>query len=67
VLTVTDDEAMTYARQAAQKGGWLVGISSGANLAAAHRLAHRPEYQGQTILTVMPDGADRYGSTPLFA
>ena len=66
VLTVTDEEAITYARQAAQKGGWMVGISSGANLAAAHRLALRPEYHGQTILTVLPDGVDRYGSTELF-
>jgi len=67
VLTVNDEEAITYARQAAKRGGLLVGISSGANLAAAHRLSQRPEYAGKTIVTVLPDSAERYASTSLFS
>ena len=67
VLTVTDDEAIAYAREAARKAGLLIGISAGANLAALHRLAQRKESQGQTLLTLLPDGAERYMSTGLFA
>ncbi len=66
ILTVTDDEAITCARDAARKAGLLVGISSGANLAALHRIARRPESRGQTLLTLLPDGAERYMSTDLF-
>ncbi len=66
ILTVTDDEAITYARQAARQAGLLIGISAGANLAALHRLAQRENYQGKTILTLLPDGAERYMSTSLF-
>ncbi len=66
ILTVTDDEAITCARNAARKAGLLVGISSGANLAALHRIARRPESRGQTLLTLLPDGAERYMSTDLF-
>ncbi|WP_292664521.1 cysteine synthase A [Nitratifractor sp.] len=66
VLTVSDEEALAYAREAARKGGLLVGISAGANLAAAHRLAHRPENAGKTIVTILPDTAERYLSTELF-
>lgn len=66
VLTVSDEEALAYAREAARKGGLLVGISAGANLAAAHRLAQRPENAGKTIVTILPDTAERYLSTELF-
>jgi cysteine synthase A len=66
IITVTDDEAIAYARAAARQGGLNVGISSGANLAAARRLAQRPEYAEATLVTILPDGADRYGSTELF-
>ena len=66
ILTVTDDEAVTYARDAAQKSGLLIGISAGANLAALHRIARRPESKGKTLLTLLPDGAERYMSTGLF-
>ena len=66
VLTVSDEEALAYAREAARKGGLLVGISAGANLAAAHRLAQRPENTGKTIVTILPDTAERYLSTELF-
>jgi cysteine synthase A len=66
ILTVSDDEAIAYAQAAAKHAGLLVGISAGANLAAAHRLALRPEHQGKTIITLLPDSAERYLSTPLF-
>ena len=66
VITVTDDEAITYARQAARQAGLLVGISSGANLAAAAKIAHHPQSQGRTLVTILPDGAERYLSTGLF-
>jgi cysteine synthase A len=66
ILTVTDEEAIAYARDAARHAGLLIGISSGANLAAAHRLARAPENSGKIILTLLPDGAERYLSTNLF-
>ena len=66
IITIDDDEAIHYARQAASQAGLLLGISAGANLAAAHRLARRPENSGKTILTLLPDGAERYLSTGLF-
>jgi len=66
VLTVTDEEAIAFAREAARKAGLLVGISSGANLAAAFRLARCEENRGKTIVTLLPDTAERYLSTELF-
>ena len=66
VLTLSDADAITYARQAAHRAGLLIGISAGANLAAVHQLARRPENQGKTLLTLLPDGAERYLSTELF-
>jgi len=66
VLTVTDDEAITFAKEAARKAGLLVGISSGANLAAAYRIAKREESKGKVIVTILPDTAERYLSTELF-
>ncbi len=66
VLTVGTEEAIHMARSAAREEGLAVGISSGANLSAAMRLARRPEYAGATIVTVAPSAAERYMSTPLF-
>ena len=66
VLTISDEEAFAFAREAARKAGLLVGISSGANLAAAYRLAQCPENAGKTIVTILPDTAERYLSTDLF-
>ena len=66
LLHIESDVAITYARRAAAEEGLLVGISSGAALAAASELARRPELEGKTIVTVLPDTGERYLSTPLF-
>ena len=66
VLTVDAPTAVEWARKAATQEGLLVGISAGANLAAAARLAAQPEYAGKTIVTVLCDTGERYLSTILF-
>jgi cysteine synthase A len=66
VVTVTDDEAFDTARRLAQEEGMLCGISSGAAVAAAVKLAKRPEYAGKTIIAVCPDLGERYLSTALY-
>jgi len=66
VETVTGDEAIDFARRLAREEGILVGISSGAAAAAAVRLARLDEFRGKTIVVILPDGAERYLSTPLF-
>ncbi|MBP3591720.1 MAG: cysteine synthase A [Clostridia bacterium] len=65
VCIVTDDEALTTARELARKEGILCGISSGTNVAAAIKLAKKLG-KGKTVVTVLPDTAERYFSTPLF-
>ena len=67
VLTVSNDAAFKYGRQFSRAEGVLVGISSGAALAAAVELAKRPEFAGKNIVALLPDGGDRYLSTELFA
>ncbi len=66
VITVTEAEAYAAARELGRKEGILVGISSGAALHAADVLASRPGNKGKVIVCILPDGADRYLSTPLF-
>ncbi|MBD3838124.1 pyridoxal-phosphate dependent enzyme, partial [Brevundimonas sp.] len=66
VEQVSNDEAFDMARKAARLEGIPVGISSGAALVAAFRLAARPESAGQTIVVVIPSFAERYLSTALF-
>ncbi len=66
VITVTEDDAYAKARELGCKEGILVGISSGAALHAADVLATRPGNKGKVIVCILPDGADRYLSTPLF-
>ncbi|MBD5423809.1 MAG: cysteine synthase A [Allobaculum sp.] len=67
VMRITDDEAYETGRELAQKEGILAGISSGAAVAAAKKLASLPENEGKTIVTLLPDTGDRYLSTPMFA
>ena len=66
VIPVTETGAYETARYLARSEGVLVGISSGAALWAASSLAARPENKGKQIVVLLPDGGDRYLSTPLF-
>lgn len=65
VCIITDEEALTAARNLAAHEGILCGISSGTNVAAAIKLAKKLG-KGKTVVTVLPDTAERYFSTPLF-
>lgn len=66
IIRVEDEEAYAAAREAARSDGVLTGISSGAALAAAERLARRPENKGKNIVVLLPDTGERYLSTDLF-
>lgn len=63
---VTNEEAFEFARRLAREEGLISGISCGAATAVAARLAARDEYEGKTIVVVLPDSGERYLSTPLF-
>lgn len=65
ICIVTDEEAIQTSRELASKEGIMCGISSGTNVAAAIKLA-RKLGEGKTVVTVLPDTAERYFSTPLF-
>ena len=65
IITLTDEQALSTARRLAAEEGLFVGISSGTNVWAALQLAKRLG-KGKTVLTVLPDTAERYFSTPLF-
>lgn len=66
IIRIEDEEAYAAAREAARSDGVLTGISSGAALAAAARLAKRPENKGKNIVVLLPDTGERYLSTDLF-
>ena len=66
VIAVDDEEALAIAREAARKEGLLVGVSAGAALTAALRVAARPEMTDKRIVVIVPDGGERYMSLPFF-
>lgn len=65
IAIISDEEALQTAKDLASKEGLMCGISSGTNVAAALRLAKQLG-RGKTVVTILPDTAERYFSTPLF-
>lgn len=66
IMTVQSEDAFSVGRELARKEGLLVGISSGAAVFAAAELSKRPENEGKIIVALLPDGGERYLSTPMF-
>ncbi|MFI3327906.1 MAG: cysteine synthase A [Rikenellaceae bacterium] len=66
VVTIANDDAFDASRRVAKQEGILVGISSGAALAAAEQIAKEPKYKGKNIVVILPDGGERYLSTELY-
>ena len=66
VETVTNEESIEFARRLSREEGILSGISCGAAAAVAVRLAHSPEFEGKTIVVILPDAGERYLTTALF-
>ena len=66
VIAVENEDAFEAAKRIGTREGFLVGISSGAAIHAAIEVAGRAENRGKTVVVLLPDGGDRYYSTPLF-
>ena len=66
VITVSDEDALSYTKMLAKQEGILAGISSGAAMCGAVKLAQRPDMKGKTIVTLLPDTGERYLSSALF-
>jgi cysteine synthase A len=66
VETVSNDEAIETARRLTREEGILSGISSGAAVAVAIRLANQPEFENKTLVVVLPDSGERYLTSVLF-
>ncbi|MGL5499978.1 MAG: pyridoxal-phosphate dependent enzyme, partial [Plesiomonas shigelloides] len=67
VEQITNEEAISTARRLMEEEGILAGISSGAAVAAANKLAALPEFADKTIVVILPSSGERYLSTALFA
>lgn len=67
IITISNEDAFAAGREVSRTDGILVGISSGAAIAAAEIIAKRPENAGKVIVVILPDTGERYLSTPLFA
>ena len=67
VVLVTNEEAFDMARRLVKEEGIISGISCGAAMSAALKIAKRPEAAGKTIVVILPDSGERYLSTPLFS
>lgn len=67
VVLVTNEEAFDMARRLVKEEGIIAGISCGAAMSAALKIARRPEAAGKTIVVILPDSGERYLSTPLFS
>ena len=65
IITVENEDAFASGKEVAKTEGILIGISSGAAIQAAKELAKREENKGKTLVVLLPDGGDRYLSTPL--
>lgn len=66
IILISEEEAYEYARKMAREHGMLVGITSGAALCAAKKLADSGDFDGQNIVALLPDGGERYLSTALY-
>jgi len=66
VIQITNEEAFDMGRRLATEEGLLVGISAGGNVAAALKIASRPENKGKTVVTILCDTGERYLTTPLY-
>ena len=66
MIQVSNEEAFQWSRRLAKEEGIVAGISSGANVCAAAKVAARPEYKGKRICVIIPSLGERYLSTPLF-
>ena len=67
IIPVSNEDAFKTGREVAKTEGLLIGISSGAALYAATKIAERPENKGKNIVVIFPDTGERYLSTPLFS
>lgn len=67
IESVSDEEAIEYSKRLAREEGLLSGISCGAAAAVACRLARKPEFEGKTIVAILPDAGERYLTSPLFS
>jgi cysteine synthase A len=66
IVQVTDEESIEMAPRIAKEEGIISGISCGAAMSAALRVAARPESEGKTLVVILPDSGERYLSTPMF-